>query len=115
MTGLVESVDRKPHDMTSHDSDQHLVSPADKAAAHVDTVSPSATAAEPLIALLVEDNLADAELIAIRLAPNPELPNSGHVRLVHVTSAASAIAALRHSAVKVIILDLSLPDARGLE
>jgi signal transduction histidine kinase len=70
---------------------------------------------DPLIALLVEDNLADAELIAFRLAPTADLPNSSQVRLVHVTSASAAIVALRHSAVKVIILDLSLPDADGLE
>jgi signal transduction histidine kinase/DNA-binding NarL/FixJ family response regulator len=68
-----------------------------------------------LIALLVEDNLADAELIAFRLAPSSDLPNSSKVRIVHVTSAGAAVAALRDSAVKVIILDLSLPDANGLE
>jgi signal transduction histidine kinase/CheY-like chemotaxis protein len=68
-----------------------------------------------LIALLVEDNLADAEFIAYRLAPSFDLPNAFQVRLIHVTSANAACVALRHSAVKVIILDLSLPDAHGLE
>ncbi|MDB4911445.1 MAG: hybrid sensor histidine kinase/response regulator, partial [Gemmatimonadetes bacterium] len=68
-----------------------------------------------LIVLLVEDNLADAELIAYRLAPGSDLPDSSQIRLVHVTSAAAAVTALRYSAVKVIILDLSLPDANGLE
>jgi signal transduction histidine kinase/CheY-like chemotaxis protein len=72
-------------------------------------------AGDSLIAMLVEDSLADAELIAIRLAPAGDVPNSGQVRIIHVTTAAAAIATLRTSAVKIIILDLSLPDARGLE
>jgi signal transduction histidine kinase len=70
---------------------------------------------DSLIALLVEDNLADAELIALSLAPSAHLPIRGYVRLVHVTSAGAAYAVLRHSEVKVVILDLSLPDAQGLE
>ena len=70
---------------------------------------------DSLIALLVEDNLADAELIALSLAPSAHLPNRGYVRIVHVTTARAAYAVLRHSQVKVVILDLSLPDAHGLE
>jgi signal transduction histidine kinase len=70
---------------------------------------------DPLIALLVEDNLADAELIAVRLAPSVDLPDSSYVRLVHVTTANAACTVLRNSQVKVIILDLSLPDARDLD
>jgi len=73
------------------------------------------SADDTLIALLVEDNLADAELIALSLAPSTHVPSRGYVRLVHVTSASAAYSVLRHSQVKVVILDLSLPDATGLE
>jgi signal transduction histidine kinase/DNA-binding response OmpR family regulator len=70
---------------------------------------------DSLIVLLVEDNLADAELIALSLAPSTHLPNRSYVRIVHVTSARAAYAVLRDSHVKVVILDLTLPDALGLE
>lgn len=63
----------------------------------------------PLRALLVEDNLADAELL------REALPSADRQELVHVTTAAAAIAALELDALDVVILDLSLPDARDLE
>ncbi|HMI57462.1 MAG TPA: hybrid sensor histidine kinase/response regulator [Gemmatimonadaceae bacterium] len=70
---------------------------------------------DSLIALLVEDNLADAALIAHSLAPSGDAPSSDYVRLVHVTSANAATAVLRDSRVRIVILDPSLPDALGLE
>jgi signal transduction histidine kinase len=65
-----------------------------------------------LVALLVEDNPADAELIALRLT-NGTSPEE--VRLVNAASAAAACVELRRTAVDVVILDLTLPDARWLE
>jgi signal transduction histidine kinase len=71
--------------------------------------------ASPLVALLVEDNPPDAELIAVRLEPGPQGAGSTPVRIIHRGTAATACAALRYWAVDVVILDLTLPDARGLE
>jgi signal transduction histidine kinase len=69
----------------------------------------------PLLALLVEDNPADAELIALRLEPAPEEKTRTPVGLIHANSVDAACATLRNTTVDVIILDLSLPDATGLE
>jgi signal transduction histidine kinase/CheY-like chemotaxis protein len=66
------------------------------------------------VALLVEDDAADAELIAVRL----ESSGSGSatpIKLLHARSASEAQATLQLGAVDLIILDLTLPDARGLE
>jgi signal transduction histidine kinase len=62
----------------------------------------------PLRALLVEDNPADAELLQEALPPDDAR------QLVHVTTAADAVAALDTDGLDVVILDLSLPDARDL-
>lgn len=62
----------------------------------------------PLRALLVEDNPADAELL------REALPGDDARQLVHVATAAQAVAALDTDALDVVILDLSLPDARDL-
>ncbi|HEV7990478.1 MAG TPA: ATP-binding protein [Gemmatimonadaceae bacterium] len=69
----------------------------------------------PFIALLVEDNPADAELIALRLKPSHHHAWQAPVHLVRATTMASACATLRATTVDVIILDLSLPDATRLE
>ena len=69
----------------------------------------------PLLALLVEDNPADAELIALRLESPRERPGQAPVRLIHADTIASACATLQQITVDVIILDLSLPDASQLE
>jgi signal transduction histidine kinase len=65
-----------------------------------------------LVVLLVEDNPADAELIALRLEESAGAARGPPVRLLHAGSAAEACAALREAPVDVVILDLSLPDAR---
>jgi len=70
---------------------------------------------ESLCVLLVEDNPADAELFAVRLRPQSLRTNTAPVRVVHASTAAGACAALRETRFDVIILDLSLPDARWLE
>jgi signal transduction histidine kinase/DNA-binding NarL/FixJ family response regulator len=85
---------------------------ADPAFARIGVIDPRAT---PLVALLVEDNPPDAELIAIRLEPGPNGAGSTPVRIIQRGTAATACAALRYWAVDVVILDLTLPDARGLE
>ncbi|MDZ4797456.1 MAG: response regulator [Bryobacteraceae bacterium] len=61
--------------------------------------------------LLVEDNLADARLLreAIR-----EVEHS-HINLIHVETLARALRRLDTEQFDVIMLDLSLPDAEGLE
>jgi signal transduction histidine kinase/CheY-like chemotaxis protein len=85
---------------------------ADPTFARMGVIDPRAT---PLVALLVEDNPPDAELIAIRLEPGPQGAGSTPVRIIQRGTAATACAALRYWAVDVVILDLTLPDARGLE
>src|SRR5688572_28634982 len=62
----------------------------------------------PLRALLVEDNPADAELL------RHALPADDAGQLVHVETATDAVAALDTDGLDVVILDLCLPDARGL-
>ena len=69
----------------------------------------------PLLALLIEDNPADAELMALRLESWPEPPEQTSVRLIHADTIASACTTLQQITVDVIILDLSLPDASQLE
>jgi signal transduction histidine kinase len=69
----------------------------------------------PLVTLLVEDDPADAELIAIRLEAAPPASGDRGVQLIRSDTVASACRVLRQARVDAIILDLSLPDARGLE
>jgi len=74
--------------------------------------------AQPLagtVVLLVEDQPADAELIAIRLDGATERPGSDPIRLMQAWSAAEACERLRTEQVDVVVLDLTLPDARWLE
>jgi signal transduction histidine kinase/DNA-binding NarL/FixJ family response regulator len=71
--------------------------------------------AVPLITLLVEDDPADAELIALRLDSASRAGGDRVVQLIRSETVAAACRVLRHARVDAIILDLSLPDARGLE
>jgi len=61
--------------------------------------------------LLVEDNLGDARLLREMLKE----PNSLNTRLTELASMAAAETHLAKHAVDVILLDLGLPDAQGLE
>jgi signal transduction histidine kinase len=61
--------------------------------------------------LLVEDNPGDARLLRETLR---EAPSFGHV-LTHVERLAEAQARLRAEGADVLLLDLSLPDAHGLD
>jgi signal transduction histidine kinase len=67
------------------------------------------------VALLVEDNPSDAELIAQRLDSLADRADAAPVRLIQRGTVSSACAALRYWKVDVVILDLTLPDAQGLE
>src|SRR6266404_1241756 len=90
----------------------HAKTPADVHLAGIGTVDSRAT---PLVALLVEDNPPDAELMALRLEPGPYGSGSMPVRLIQRGTVATACAALHYWPVDVVILDLTLPDATGLE
>ncbi len=61
--------------------------------------------------LLVEDNPGDARLIREMFSDG----GSHHVELIHVGRMSEAEAALRGVAFDIVLLDLGLPDARGLE
>jgi signal transduction histidine kinase len=68
-----------------------------------------------LVTLLIEDNAADAELIAIRLESAVRDTDPCPIYLLHATSVQTGCALLRRERVDAVILDLALPDARGLE
>jgi signal transduction histidine kinase len=69
----------------------------------------------PIVALLVEDEPADAELLALRLESATVGRAGRPVQLISSDSVAAACRVLRLTRVDVVILDLTLPDARGLE
>jgi signal transduction histidine kinase/ActR/RegA family two-component response regulator len=70
---------------------------------------------EPLVALLVEDSQADAELMSLRLQTGRFGPGTSPIRLIQRGTIRAACAALRYWHVDVVVLDLTLPDANGLE
>jgi signal transduction histidine kinase/DNA-binding response OmpR family regulator len=78
-------------------------------------VEPTGAPSAPLVALLVEDDPADAELIATQLESGGGASGSALVRLVRADTVTAACASLRYGSTDVVILDLSLPDAHGLE
>ena len=61
--------------------------------------------------LLVEDNFGDADLARERLTDFVEF----HYELIHVTTLAKAIEAISNRSFDAVILDLNLPDSRGIE
>jgi phosphoserine phosphatase RsbU/P len=65
----------------------------------------------PLKVLLVEDNMADARLLREYMRE----PGLEWLELSHVSTVAAAIQATRAGGVDAILLDLSLPDAQGLD
>jgi signal transduction histidine kinase len=69
------------------------------------------TADAPLRVLLVEDNQADARLLHEYLR-EPGFPAAV---LTHVETVAAAIEAARGGAVDAVVLDLTLPDAQGMD
>ena len=62
---------------------------------------------------LVEDDAQDAVRIRRALAGDPDSPRSFH--LEHVTSLRAAKERLSQGALDVALLDLQLPDSRGIE
>jgi signal transduction histidine kinase/DNA-binding NarL/FixJ family response regulator len=82
---------------------------------HLSGIGPVDLHATPLMALLVEDDPADAERISLVLQPGPLGAGLMPLRLIQSGSVASACAALRDWPVDVVILDLTLPDSKGLE
>ncbi|HEU4643640.1 MAG TPA: ATP-binding protein [Gemmatimonadaceae bacterium] len=81
----------------------------------LDTLTHCIEIEPPVRALLVEDDSGDAGLIAVRLASLPNAAGAEAVHVTHTRSAAAARAVLRRRRFDVVMLDLSLPDARGLE
>lgn len=69
-------------------------------------------AAEPIHVLLVEDNPADARLLAESLR---DAGPAEAFRITHVTRLAAAVEALARHRPDVVALDLSLPDSSGLD
>jgi diguanylate cyclase (GGDEF)-like protein len=62
--------------------------------------------------LLIEDNPGDAKLVEILLEPNN---NDKHFELICVGLLSEAFPILEQGGIKVILLDLGLPDGNGLE
>ncbi len=61
--------------------------------------------------LVVEDNPGDAALIRFTLNE----PEAGNFKITHSTTLADAVQRLGQASFDVILLDLSLPDSRGLD
>ena len=66
---------------------------------------------QPLLILLVEDNPGDARILRELLRDGPSLAHE----IVHVSRLEEARERLSMGGVDVVLLDLSLPDAHGLE
>jgi CheY-like chemotaxis protein len=65
---------------------------------------------QPIKVLLVEDNPGDAKLIGGLLQTS-----NNAFQVTHVTKLSETLDRLKNSHVDVVLLDLGLPDSRGLE
>ena len=70
--------------------------------------------AEPIVALLVEDNPLDVEFMSLRLESMPNVSEAHPVTMIHAESVPAACYALRHRHVDVVMLTLASPDAADL-
>jgi diguanylate cyclase len=75
------------------------------------SLTPAASVVGATRVLLVEDNAADAVLVREMLAG----PDSEGVELVHARSLGEAYVCLDRQPVACVLLDLTLPDAQGLD
>jgi signal transduction histidine kinase len=73
------------------------------------------TGVPSLVVLIVEDNPADAELMSLRLGCAAPMRGVTPPQLLLCGTAEAACRLLRHRNVDVVILDLTLPDAHGLQ
>src|SRR5436190_23187376 len=73
--------------------------------------TPRSRPVRPVNVLLIEDNRGDVRLIEEYLAEVEGLV----FRLESVDRFAAGLERLRHGSVDVVLLDLSLPDSRGLD
>src|SRR5687768_14438592 len=68
---------------------------------------------EEIQLLLVEDNPADARLVKELFRPRRGTRQL--YRIIHVLTMAEALAALETGAIQIALVDLFLPDCRGLD
>ncbi len=111
MSGFIMSLDardrtREPPRVSSPEP----TSSAREAAASMVTETASAVRAGPRRVLLVEDNPGDADLVRLALEDA-----SADWQVEHVSRLSDCLAALDANGANVVLLDLSLPDASGLE
>ena len=78
---------------------------------HVSVFDPTQLSESNLRALLVEDSPSDALIISRLL----RLSSEERFEVEHVTSLSEAMAAIARTSFDVVLLDLGLPDARGLD
>lgn len=78
---------------------------------HYHTLTPGGRTLQVLRVLVVEDNEADALIVGQMLAASPELPTAVERRATLTDS----LARLEAGGIDLVLLDLMLPDSRGLE
>ncbi len=66
---------------------------------------------ETIVVLLIEDNSGDARLIREVL----EEDRAARIKLIHVTDLKTGLERLAEGGIDVVLLDLSLPDSRGID